>query len=404
MLFPLVTGAYEYAYEARPYGLVLGFSGLALISWQSSAGKSRRLLRLMVLTLSLAAALSCHYYAVFVFLALAFGEAVRSISRGRLDFPIWCAFAIGSTPLLGFLPLIRQAMTYSGTFWAKTAWSEIPNFYALLLAPAILPIMTLLILAAVYPLLSGLRQRVRIPYIAPPLHEVAVAFGFMAIPVVAVTVCMIVGAPFTYRYALPAVIGFSVVFALGAHSLLNDRPQIAAILLFAICAFFVSLGIRVSGVLVAAREATAQANKFLQTAPYLDLPIAVSDQHEFVTLAYYGSPDVTRRLVYLASPDASLRHLGHDSVEKGLLALAPWFPVKVERYESFIASHEHFLTYGNAVHFLNWLLPELASTDLRMELVKANASTQLFLVSRKNGPDSDSLAGETPPKSGGYVH
>src|SRR4029450_5632279 len=29
MLFPLVTAAYHYATEARPYGLVLGFSGLA---------------------------------------------------------------------------------------------------------------------------------------------------------------------------------------------------------------------------------------------------------------------------------------------------------------------------------------------------------------------------------------
>src|SRR5262249_41637938 len=95
MLFPLVTGAYQYAYEARSYGLVLGFSGLALICWQSAAGKSRRLLPLIVLALSLAAALSCHYYSAFVFLALAFGETVRSISRRRLDFPIWCALAIG---------------------------------------------------------------------------------------------------------------------------------------------------------------------------------------------------------------------------------------------------------------------------------------------------------------------
>src|ERR1017187_2720902 len=31
-----ITGAYPFAYEARPYGLVLGFCGLALVCWQAA--------------------------------------------------------------------------------------------------------------------------------------------------------------------------------------------------------------------------------------------------------------------------------------------------------------------------------------------------------------------------------
>src|SRR3954469_13706322 len=43
-IFPAVTGAYYFAYEARPYGLVLGFCGLAMLCWQSAAeGRSRPL-------------------------------------------------------------------------------------------------------------------------------------------------------------------------------------------------------------------------------------------------------------------------------------------------------------------------------------------------------------------------
>jgi hypothetical protein len=46
MLFPLITNAYPYAYEARPYGLLLGFCGLSLLCWQSAAeGQSRLLSR-----------------------------------------------------------------------------------------------------------------------------------------------------------------------------------------------------------------------------------------------------------------------------------------------------------------------------------------------------------------------
>src|SRR6266508_1563014 len=58
MLFPLVTDAYYYAFEARPYGLVLGFGGTALLCWQAAAEGYYRKLSLMGLALSLAAAIS----------------------------------------------------------------------------------------------------------------------------------------------------------------------------------------------------------------------------------------------------------------------------------------------------------------------------------------------------------
>ena len=42
MSFPLVTNAYYYAYEARPYGAVMGFCGLALVCWQGATNRSER--------------------------------------------------------------------------------------------------------------------------------------------------------------------------------------------------------------------------------------------------------------------------------------------------------------------------------------------------------------------------
>src|SRR5262249_20830996 len=53
LLFPLTTRAYYYAFEARPYGLVLGCSGLALLCWQAAAEGRRRPLALAGLALSL---------------------------------------------------------------------------------------------------------------------------------------------------------------------------------------------------------------------------------------------------------------------------------------------------------------------------------------------------------------
>ncbi len=116
-IFPLLTNAYYYAYEARPYGLILGFGALALLCWQSATINYWRRLSIVCLTLSLAAALSTHYYGIFVIPALAFGETVRTVIRRRLDAPVWAAFCLAVAPLVLHLPLIRQARAYSGGFW-----------------------------------------------------------------------------------------------------------------------------------------------------------------------------------------------------------------------------------------------------------------------------------------------
>src|SRR5258708_22103612 len=91
-IFLLCTSAYEYAYEARPYGLVLAFSGLALVAWQHATteeeGSSRRV-ALAVLALMLSAAIHTHYYAALIFGPLCAAEFTRSFVRRRLDLPVW---------------------------------------------------------------------------------------------------------------------------------------------------------------------------------------------------------------------------------------------------------------------------------------------------------------------------
>ena len=101
-------------------------------------------------------------------------------------------------------------------------------------------------------------------------------------------------------------------------------------------------------------------------------------------LAHYGSPDIASRVVYLAGPPESLRYLGHNSVEKGLLDLRPWFPVRVEEYQVFLASRKRFLVYGSAGHPLNWLFSELVADRRRVELLGRRDDALLFLVTPKD--------------------
>jgi hypothetical protein len=388
MLFPLVTGAYYYASEARPYGLVLGFSALALLCWQAATEKDRRLRPLASLAISLAAAVSCHYYAVFVFAPLAFAEAVRSLSRRRLDWAVWAAFSLGVAPLLAFLPLIQRAMSYSSTFWSKSRWTSIPESYYFLLAPAVLPLMALLVLSAIYPLTGRAPNNSHHPRrqypLRFPLHEMAAAFGFMAIPVFAVTLSMLVTGAYADRYGLPAVIGCSLIVATAAHGLLHDRPAIAAILTFSLCGFFLSLGAKSVTNIAVAREAHIHTIDFLRSnsaGGMSDLPIAATDQHVFTNLAHYAPRDVASRLVYLADPDKALRYLGYNSAEMGMLdLLKPYFGLPIEEYDSYVASQRRFFVYGSAGYFMNWLLSDLATKRWRVELKGRNKDSLLFLV------------------------
>jgi hypothetical protein len=64
MLFPMITQASRYAVEARPSGLILGASRIALIAWQAAIEKKRRFGALILFALNLSVALAHHCYVV----------------------------------------------------------------------------------------------------------------------------------------------------------------------------------------------------------------------------------------------------------------------------------------------------------------------------------------------------
>lgn len=394
MLFPLVTSAYYYATEARPYGLVLGFSGAALLCWQGAADAHRSCLRLAGLSLSVAAAVSLHYQAVFVLLPIALAEAVHTLVRRRVAMRVWVALALGAAvPLLAFVPLIVRATRYSAAFWATPRWGQLPEFYYALLAPSPVTLLTLLVLTAVYPLPP--RPRNPEALAAPPRAEdLAAALGFLTIPIIAVTLSMLVTGAFTDRYALPAVLGASLLVAFAARWSAADRPAIVALLILVLCGSFVLRGLESRGRLAATREAQARTIVFLRSETLRNLPIAVSDQHAFTSLAHYAPRDIAGRLVYLADPAMALAYLGHNSVERGAVDLVgPWFGLPVEDYRSYLASRARFLVYGNPGHFLNWLVVDLSTSGRTIELRGRDDAALLFLV----GPAGSPGDGAPPP-------
>jgi 4-amino-4-deoxy-L-arabinose transferase-like glycosyltransferase len=380
-MFPLVTYTYYYAFEARPYGVVLGFSALALLCWQSATINRFRPLSVICLALSLAGALSSHYYGVFAIFPLALGETVRTTVRRRLDVPVWTAFCLAIAPLILHLPLIQQARAYSGGFWSKPQWLDVPNFYIGMFSPTILPMILLLLLSGIYQAVwddEAPNENRTTPKIAPPIFEVAAAVGFIIIPIICVILGKFVTGGFTDRYAVTAIIGFSVLLSFTAAKLNNNNILIAIVLVVCFVGCFRLLVLKDTWRVDTNSKAMTKVH-LLQSKDVENLPIVAADAHTFIELNYYA-PEFSSRVLYLADPEISLRRLKQNSIEKGMVdLLKPWFGLNVADYKSFVAARPRFLLCGDPHHF-SWIVPQLEEDGMQLELKGSDGNIMLFEV------------------------
>lgn len=387
MVTPLVTDAYRYAYEARPYALVFGFSGLALVCWQEFASERRPTWAIVGLTLALAAALSSHYYGVLTCAGIGIGEAVRSWKRRRLDPPVWAALGIGAAvPILVFWPFISQSAQYAPTFWSPPPrLGQLPDFYRQLLLPGASPLSATLLLAAAYGLVTSPRPSSE-SRAALAWPELGAGVGFAVLPVIAFAVGKIATHVFVNRYALASVLGISILPALIVQRLPRGRAVVGLGYLMLVSIWFSLAQRHALSALDDDVRSTTQAVALLRVN-HDDLPIVASEPHIFMTLAHYAPPDVTSRLVYLSDPAASLRHLGHNSVDRGMSELiGPWFHLPVRAYAPFVESHSSFLVYGN-LGWLNWVTAQLCADHRALELQGRVNEDFLFRVHDPEPPE-----------------
>ncbi|MBU6480053.1 MAG: glycosyltransferase family 39 protein [Nitrospirae bacterium] len=395
MIFLFGTGANFYSYEARPYGLVLAFASASWLSWQAATERRVRWLPLLGLFGSLAAALCSHYYAVLVFVPLGIAELVRSYDRRRVDWAIWLAMGGALSPLLVFIPVIEKARTYAKGFWALPSWQSIPETYSLLLMPAPLMLMLVLIFAGILAVahVQHVDARASVNASAIPAHELAVALGYVSFPVIAVAVAMSVTGAFVPRYALPTVLGVSVLVAWTSARLLGGRALLGAMVLFLSCGGFVMLWAR--SLPTTPETALSHMYAIVRSVPESDLPVVVADPHNFMKLSHYAPRDLSSRFVYLADPDRSFRYLGHDTLDRGILDLRPWFHMNIQESEPYKRTEPRFLLYVHGAYLggpwvngqvgpsLNWIVSDLTATGWHLELKARQDNQLLFLVTRK---------------------
>jgi len=371
LLLPMGTIAYSfYACEARPYGLVLGLCGVALILWQDAADGRRRLWSAIALALCLTTAVATHYYAVLLLLPLGLGELVRWRNLGRLDWLIASALAVPLVPLAFLVPLIRSAQSHAAGFEGKPGWDMLWKFYTEAFEHDLLPWVAVLALVA---LLARREARQSQPSESATQtgarpHEVVALVALTALPLAGVILGKAVTGALYPRYVLAAIPGCTMLAALLAARFSSNCPRVGSAFLLVFVGW---IGVKHFYVVRDYRATPARHDAIcaeVRKAAETDLPVVVSHPKTYLQLRHYAPPSVAARLKYLSSPRRSLRHEGHDTMERALTALRPVAGLDVEEYDAFLATGRPFLVYGTS----SWVLAALIADGADVRALAPN--------------------------------
>ncbi len=376
LLLPVATTAYDYAFEARPYGMVLGFCGVALVSWQSYARGGSRFALAMV-WLGMTAAVSSHYYALMALMPLAAGEVVRMLTQKKWDFKVLAALALSATPILFFLPQLRMAKTFAATFWSKPSLISFLTIYDFLLGSGQFFVVIALALAAIVSMTQQRGLAVEPPRQGPTFSEGVVAVGFALLPYLAIVFAIVAGGGFTPRYALPAVIGVATLLPMATYTASRGRMAMGAALA---SVFFLAFSLHE----VSASRRYLHGKKSLEAYDFFSdnttgLPILIVNPLEFLKVEHYGSAEWKRRAAYVVNLSESVRYGEPDTADRILVLLCKITPLNVFDYGDFVRVHPKFLVLG---HY-GWEIPYLSDHAADIRVRGAYGKGLLFEVQHK---------------------
>lgn len=376
----LASGAAPYAWEARPYALVLGFAAAAVLGHQLRADGVRPRLAVVGLALTLAGATAVHYYGALVVVPIALAETVRASMRRELDRGVVVALFAPLVPFAVSIPLLQEARQYRGAFWTEFDLGSAPEFFVFLLRAEVFSssrIPTWLGLAfsgvVIGASLVVLLRRERVAQV-----EIGAAVGFLLLPLVGVLVGDLVTGAYVERYVLSAAIGPALLVPLALHRIAGGRPRIAMVTAALLTLWFAVLfqyWHRDIGVDLDRRDRLVA---FVEEHAAGDLPVAVAHPHDYLELAHDAPQPVAARLMRLSDPERSLEYTGSRSTEDGLVVLAGFAPLRVVPYKEQRAPFLLLRTVRGEAD--DWVEQALATDGARLRVVAADEGQGFTLV------------------------
>lgn len=336
------SGACFWATEARPYAVVLGFAGVALVCWQRCAeGSAGRVFWLSGLTLTIACMVSTHYYAALMVVPLFCGELARLIVRKRFDWAVTACLAAGVSCIFFWLPLLRSVRgnvaenAATAKYFAEPVLPVLYGAYGVLLNPLVVPGVLCL---GLFVLFSRKSSSVRPPAdpLGIPAHETAAVVALAGLPLIAFLTAVLVTKTFVVRYVLEGAIGLAILLGFLMGYAVARRAPLGVCMLLVLYLHFNF-------------AAPTGAAPYGEEVSFIEhqggaAPVVVAEGLVFAPLWYYASEGLRSRLFYVTDL-AFARRTTDTTNENIMLKLKPMASGSIVGIDEFLSAHKTFLLY-----------------------------------------------------------
>jgi ribosomal protein S18 acetylase RimI-like enzyme len=413
LAFPAFTGAGIFSGMVRPYGLLLGLFGLAMLSWQTAVRReTHRTGALIVLALTIALAINTHYYGILILLPLCAAELVRTCQIRRVDIPMIVSLGVGTAGIVFLLPFLKGAAGYRSHYQASLVSRQVitQSYNYILLGHSAFSANINYLLAIglgllIVLVLGSCVRQMRSKTLNLPDAEFVILVTLAALPFAGFLLGRFVTHAMEPRYALGSVFGIAALLAIALAPLFRNKPigRVALLLLFATFAYRGITGVH------AAQRGRQDALASLILSPQIKSAILASPSKllytqdiDFFGFAAFYEPDadVRSRLALVYSRDEEMRWSHSDTISIIVLHLKSFTPYTILSYESLAAQpgdHIFVVSHGG----WNWTDQAFAADHAEVAPIGHTFGSDVVSVSFPGlDPMSDPISSRLkPPRS-----
>ena len=344
----LLTLLYNfYAFEARPYQLMVACIAIALLSYERANSWAGAVIFIASLTL----ATSLNFYAGFAFLPFGLAELTYLATHKKFRLQIWAGFLVGVLPYIPFWPLlhIQQVLFGVHSFAAPTLHALAGSIAELLRQETILSCVAfgVLLIYVMHLALSGEigQRQTSPPGLGFSLSDVALTVGFLLIPIVTYVAAKIFNGALAGRYVLVTALGICL-----ALSVVLSRLKKAGVILVGVFIFcsFATQEVAFGRNELKPREVELRNPIQLpsQVATNMKVPLVICNGINFLQYWHQSSDDIKPNLFFLADSKEQYAASGSETTTIQMWTLTYQPLLNVETFPDFASNHRKFLVYS----------------------------------------------------------
>jgi len=377
----LTSPVWIYFLEARPYGLMIGFTALAMMCWQRATEAEAHRGWRIGFGVALALGLLTHYYFVVPIAGIFLAEVVRSLYQRRIDRGLLLGFVCAGLLLMALQPLWGSASkSYATGFWSKVKFTRDAidtTTQALIGKDVLLPACFALAIAAI----AGARKK-REAETAYPIWEVVALVAIASGPVIGVAVGAKLTGGFYYRYIVPSILGLAGLAALAIGRTAGGSNWACLV---------VAIGCAISGATGHWRDVPnhfrMETRGVTETIDFFDAnvkggTIIVELPFEFTRYWHYYR-EKPYAFAFLADTEKAFQYTKSDTVDRGIQSLAhvAAMPVmSIAEIERLPFEKQETYYFGT---LSSWRYAELKLRNIHFDAVATRQGTTLYRLSRR---------------------